>query len=63
MVGVGPRGFHSAYIKVLVTGRMLDADAEGAYAVFEALGQSYLTATMPAWLCCAGVWVAVASPR
>ena len=40
MVGVSQRGFHSTYIKALVTGRMLDADAQGGYAAFGPLGQS-----------------------
>ena len=37
-MGVGPCGFHSNYINDLVTGRMLDTDAEGAYTAFGALG-------------------------
>ena len=47
VVGVGPRGFHSPNAKALLTGRVLGADAEGAYTAFESLGQSHLTANIP----------------
>jgi hypothetical protein len=41
LVGVGARGMHSEYLKVLVTGRMMDVDSAVAFQLFSNLGNSY----------------------
>ena len=50
LVGVGPRGVHSDYLKVLVTGRMMCAESSAAFELFANLGSAYLGAQMPPWL-------------
>ena len=42
LVGVRTRGMHSDYLKVLATGRMMDADSVAALELFSSLGISYL---------------------
>ena len=48
LVGVGPRVMHPEYLKVLVTGRMMDADAMTAVELYSDLGKKYLGTFMPA---------------
>ena len=50
LIGVGPRGFRSFYLSVLVKGRMKDPEAQEAYFQCEKLGKLYCNAVLPAWL-------------
>ena len=50
LVGVGPRGMHSAYIKSLVEGNFHNARAREAAETFGRLGVFYLGGGMPPWL-------------
>ena len=50
LVGVGPRGMKSAYIKALVEGNFQNTRAKEAAETFERLGVLYLGGGMPPWL-------------